>query len=175
MATWRKFQPFLQIFLRSPSFRCPHTFAPLRKRSRMDFNAQYARGFDQDIDNPRFTWVPQQLSALVIEMATPKIGRQGSAPQSMAEGSSSSNHCQHFPSSVSRETPSSSRAGKPVVSDPRKDHQSPVARQSAPRGTSKQVTRIPASFSLIEGPSMAAWRCQRMGNQELLAWLERVS
>jgi hypothetical protein len=62
----------------------------------MDFNAQYARGFDQDIDDPRLIWEPHQLNALVIEMATPKIGRQGSVPQSMAEGSSSSNHCKHF-------------------------------------------------------------------------------
>jgi hypothetical protein len=141
----------------------------------MDFNAQYARGFDQDIDDPRLTWEPHQLNALVIEMATPKIGRQGSVPQSMAEGSSSSNHCKHFPSSVSRETPGSSRAGKAVVSNPQKDHKSPVTGQSAPRGTSEQVFGIPASFSLIEGPTMAAWRCKRMGNRELRTWLEKVS
>jgi hypothetical protein len=41
----------------------------------MDFNAQYARGFDQDIDDPRLTWVPHRFNVLVIEMATPKTGR----------------------------------------------------------------------------------------------------
>ena len=168
-ANLENFQPFLRIFLRSPPSRCPYAFAPLRKRSRMDFNAQYARGFDRDIEDPRLTWVPHGLSALVIEMATRSV------PQSMAEGSSSSNHCEHFPSSVSRETPGSSRAGKAVVSNPQKDHQSPVARQSAPRGTSEQVAGIPTSFSLIEGPTMAAWRCRRMSSRELRAWSERVS
>ena len=84
-------------------------------------------------------------------------------------------HCEHFPSSVSRETPGSSRTGEAFVSNRQKDHRGPVAKQSALSGISKQATRIPASFSQIEGNAMAAWRCQRMNDQGLWAWLERVS
>lgn len=117
----------------------------------------------------------------------------GPVHQSMAVGSESSDssvhirsgesvarrrlfeHCEHFPSSVSRERPGSSQAGKALVSNPQKDHQGLVAKQNDLSGISKQATGIPVSFSLVEGNATAAWRGQIMNDQELWAWLERVS